>query len=154
MYNHQPPDYQCPFCKIAQGGEDNHTNQNDIVYRNESVTAFISPKWWAENPGHVIVIPNTHFENIYDTPDDALSEIYRIVKQIALAMKQEYKCDGVSTRQHNEPSGNQDVWHFHAHVFPRYPNDHLYLNHEKTEFVDAVSRLKFADMLRGYFAKD
>ena len=33
---------------------------------------------------------------------------------------------GISTRQHNGSAGNQDVWHYHLHVFPRYPNDGLY----------------------------
>lgn len=151
MYSHEPPDYQCPFCKIAQGGEDKFTKQDDVVYRSESVTAFVSPKWWPKNPGHVVVIPNNHVENIYDITDDTISAVYKAVKQVALAMKSEYMCDGVSTRQHNEPSGDQDLWHFHVHVFPRYPKDHLYLNHEKAQFVDTESRAKFAGMLRAYF---
>jgi len=29
-------------------------------------------------------------------------------------------------RQHNEPAGNQHVWHYHLHVFPRYADDMLY----------------------------
>jgi hypothetical protein len=29
-------------------------------------------------------------------------------------------------RQHNEPAGNQEVWHYHLHVFPRYARDDLY----------------------------
>lgn len=41
-------------------------------------------------------------------------------------MKQAFGCDGVSTRQHNEPAGDQDVWHFHLHVFPRWTGDDLY----------------------------
>jgi histidine triad (HIT) family protein len=41
-------------------------------------------------------------------------------------MKQVYDCDGVSTRQHNEPAGNQDVWHYHLHVTPRYHGDRFY----------------------------
>jgi len=153
MYSHEPPDYQCPFCKIVQGGEDDRLTQDDVIYRDQAVTAFISPKWWPENPGHVIVIPNVHSENIYDIPDDTLSEVYRIVKQIALAMKREYVCDGISTRQHNEPAGDQDLWHFHVHVFPRYPNDNLYLNHTKADFVDAASRAKFAHLIRNYFER-
>lgn len=25
-----------------------------------------------------------------------------------------------------QPTGNQDVWHYHVHVFPRYAGDQLY----------------------------
>ena len=42
-------------------------------------------------------------------------------------MKAAYGCPGISTCQHNEPAGGQDVWHFHVHVFPRYLEDNLYL---------------------------
>jgi histidine triad (HIT) family protein len=52
--------------------------------------------------------------------------IHRVAKRLALAMKLAYGCDGVSTRQHNEPAGNQDVWHYHMHITPRYQNDHFY----------------------------
>jgi histidine triad (HIT) family protein len=38
-------------------------------------------------------------------------------------MKQEYTCDGITTRQNNEPAGDQHAFHFHFHVFPRYEND-------------------------------
>jgi diadenosine tetraphosphate (Ap4A) HIT family hydrolase len=49
--------------------------------------------------------------------------IYDLVRRIA--MRHTYGCDGISTRQHNEPAGYQDVWHFHLHVFPRYHGDVL-----------------------------
>jgi histidine triad (HIT) family protein len=41
-------------------------------------------------------------------------------------MQNAFGCEGISTRQHNGPVGNQDVWHYHLHVFPRYSNDGLY----------------------------
>ena len=53
-------------------------------------------------------------------------EIHETARRIALALKDAYSCDGISTRQHNEPGGNQEVWHYHVHVFPRYAGDGLY----------------------------
>jgi histidine triad (HIT) family protein len=41
-------------------------------------------------------------------------------------LRRAYACDGTSLRQHNEPAGNQDVWHHHVHVFPRFTGDELY----------------------------
>ena len=41
-------------------------------------------------------------------------------------MKQAWSPEGTSTRQHNEPAGNQHVWHYHQHVFPRFSDDDLY----------------------------
>ncbi len=44
-------------------------------------------------------------------------EVTGAVQRVAVAVKTAYGCNGVSTRQHNEPAGGQDVWHLH-HVFP------------------------------------
>jgi len=72
------------------------------------------------------VIPNKHLENLYTLPDDLAIPLQSTVQSIALALKTAYDCPGISTRQHNEPAGGQDVWHYHIHVFPRYPEDNLY----------------------------
>ena len=71
MYNHEPPAYHCPFCTIAAGLEADYcyTKADDVVLRTAFVTGFISSHWWPRNAGHVILIPNTHHENIYDLPD-------------------------------------------------------------------------------------
>lgn len=71
---------------------------------------------WA-NPGHILILPNPHFENIYDLPESYAAAIHHAARMITLALKESYGCDGVSTRQHNEPGDNQDVWHYHLHVF-------------------------------------
>ena len=62
-----------------------------------------------------------------------------------------WACDGTSVRQHNEPAGNQDAWHYHVHVFPRYAGDSLYGTRPYPEFVPAEQRWPYADQLRRYF---
>lgn len=128
MYNHAPENYPCPFCLLVQGIKNEHvySGQSDIVDQNDVVTAFVSSHQWPNNHGNVIIIPNKHFENIYDLPVTYALEIHQMAKRLALAMKLAYGCDGISTRQHNEPAGNQDVWHYHLHVTPRYQNDNIY----------------------------
>ncbi|HET7638615.1 MAG TPA: HIT domain-containing protein, partial [Ktedonobacteraceae bacterium] len=95
-------------------------------------------------------IPKGHFENIYDIPEDDLAEVYKVVKRASLAIRSTYDCQGTSTRQHNEPAGGQDVWHFHVHVFPRYDNDGLYQNDDKNGFVSAATRAPYAQRLRNF----
>lgn len=152
MFTHEPADYICPFCEWLSGKESEYKQNSDIVYQNELVTAFISPKWWVNNPGHVIIIPNKHTENVYSISEQELTEVYKVAQKIAVAIRSSYKaCSGTSVRQHNEPDGNQDVWHFHTHVFPRYENDQLYQNHDNKRFVEPRSRKVYADILKDYF---
>ncbi len=151
MYNHHPDNYLCPFCQIAAGVDqvDPWTTTSDVVLRDESITAFIAAGWWPNNPGHVLVIPNQHYENIYDLPDEALARVQIAGRRIALALKEVYGCTGTSFRQHNEPAGNQDVWHYHLHVFPRYPSDDLYRSSRRITNPD--ERKPYAERLRRHF---
>ena len=153
MYNHAPENYICPFCLLVQGARhaDALSVQSDVIYHDETVTALVSSHQWPNNPGNVVIIPNEHFENIYDLPIHYGADIHRVARRIALAMKAAYSCDGISTRQHNEPAGNQDVWHYHLHITPRYKNDHFYL--AQKEPMAASERAKHAEMLRDCLAK-
>jgi histidine triad (HIT) family protein len=150
VYNHEPAGYRCPFCVLLGGGETEANTQRDIVRRGDLATALISPRWWPNNHGHVLVVPNAHYEHLYDLPDGYGHAVHDLVRQIAVALRSSYGCQGISTRQHNEPAGNQDAWHYHVHVFPRYPDDNLYGSEPYPEFVSAERRRPYADKLRGY----
>ena len=154
MYSHKPKDYECPFCRIVSGIEkaNKGTKQRDIIYQNEHVTAFIASKWWPNNKGHVLVVPNEHFENIYELPAEMAAEIHRVTQLVAIGMKNTYNCDGISTRQHNEPAGNQDVWHYHLHVYPRYEDDNLYMT--KGYYTEPDDRPYYSEKLRSWIIKN
>ena len=127
MYRHAPRGYDCPFCAVVRG-EDRPpwSVQADVVWRDGATTAWINPRWWANNPGNVVVVPDRHVENLYELDRALGGAVHETARRVALAMKSAYVCDGISTRQHNEPAGDQEVWHYHLHVFPRYAGDDLY----------------------------
>lgn len=127
--SHAPSDYDCPFCRIVGGEPSERTTPEHVVHQDERVTVFMNPRWWENNRGNVLVVPNEHFENLYELPPEYGTPILGAARDAALAMKSAFECDGVSTRQHNEPAGNQEVWHYHLHVFPRWEGDNLYCSH-------------------------
>ena len=153
MQSHEPKNYQCPFCKIAKGieYESVSTKPADIFYQDKFITAFVASHWWSNNPGHVIIIPNRHIENIYSLPDSLSEKIHSFEKKVAIAMKELYNCDGISSRQHNEPAGWQDVWHYHLNIFPRYKDDKLYELHSKKYLSKEKDRIPYAKKLKKYF---
>jgi histidine triad (HIT) family protein len=150
MYNHEPADYVCPFCALVGGWADTGalSTESDIIYRGDRVTAFVGSHQWPQNPGNVIVIPNAHYENLYDIPLPDMARVQELVQAIARAMKIAWGCDGVSTRQHNEPVGNQDVWHYHIHVTPRYQGDRFYPTFLERRLVAVGERARYAADLR------
>ena len=116
------------------------------------VTAFVSSHQFPNNAGNVLVIPNKHFENIYEFPATLATDLHRVVRAVALAQKVAFACNGISTRQHNEPAGNQDVWHYHIHVTPRYKDDGLYAS--KRQWMPVEDRAHLAAEIRAHFRID
>lgn len=152
MFNHEPKEYICPMCQVSRGETTTKGScEADVIYRDDLITCFVAGKWWKSNPGHVIVIPNKHIENIYDMEPDYGKGIMDASKKVAIALKNSYQCDGVSTRQHNEPAGNQDVWHYHLHIYPRYEGDNLYLNHGDTYWPTQDEKNSYSDKLKSQF---
>ena len=105
MYNQEPENYVYPFCIIVSGVENSaiETCPADVIYQNAYAytTAFIASRWWPNNAGHVIVVPNKHIENIYDMPQELAGSLHETARQVAISLMQVYACDGTSTRQHN-----------------------------------------------------
>ncbi len=153
MYNHAPSEYICPFCLLVQGRESdqNQLKQTDIVFQIADTTAFMATMKYPNNQGHVLIVPNEHFENIFDLPLPLSSKIHSLSRNVALAMKSEYHCDGIMLRQHNEPAGGQNIWHYHLHVIPRYQNDDFH-NAQKSPF-EASERAEYAQKLRSWFTR-
>jgi histidine triad (HIT) family protein len=150
LFNHEPPGYECSFCEVVRGGENEWNVQSDVVFRDDETCAFVNAMWWPRNEGHVLVVPARHIENIYDMPADIAARVHETARQVAVGFMETYGCDGTSTRQHNGPGGGQEVWHYHVHVFPRYVDDGLY--GAKRRRTTPEERLPYADRLREWFA--
>ena len=148
MFTHAPPDYDCPFCEVQSEPDSSSWRRNRMgwVFEKGSVFCIIPTSYWGVTKGNCLIIPKAHYENLYEIDEQIGIDLLRCTKRVGLAMKEAYSCDGVSTRQHNEPAGNQDVWHYHLHVFPRYASDGLY-SAEKLRY-DDTDREHYADLLR------
>ena len=142
MYNHAPSGYDCFVCRLVAGDSDAAI----VVAESERAIAIVSSRVWGSSPGHVLVLPERHVENIYDLDDDDALVVHRLTRRVAIGLKEALACDGVSTRQHNEPAGGQDVWHYHVHVFPRYVRDGLYGSSPRDSTLK--ERRAFAERLR------
>lgn len=153
MYNHAPEGYICPFCVLLRGDNGKMNQQANVFYRDALVMAFVAPLWWPNNAGHAIIIPNGHYEHLYDLPRAYGHAAQDAAQLVAIAFKRVYGCAGVSTRQHNEPGGNQEVWHYHLHVFPRYPGDDLYGSRRGSEEAPRTQRAEYAARLRAFLAE-
>ena len=106
----------CIFCKITD-----REIPSNIIFENDLNIAFldISPI----SKGHTIVIPKTHYSNLEDIPDYELTELHKVVKQLAIKIHQKLKIDGYNILQNNFAAAGQVIKHFHVHIIPRNFDD-------------------------------
>ena len=90
MFGHQPPAYACPSCRLVAGVDTEVSDQHNIVARTAAAVAFISPRWWSNNQGHVLVVPVEHYENLYDLPAQSGHAVHDLVQRIALSIRATY----------------------------------------------------------------
>lgn len=115
----------CIFCKIVKGEIPSYK-----VYEDDETLAFldIAPV----NPGHTLVIPKDHFENLYTLPDEALTRLMLTAKKVALGVKKGIGADGINIAMNNGKAGGQVIFHAHLHVIPRIEGDGLKLWPQKS----------------------
>jgi histidine triad (HIT) family protein len=103
----------CIFCKIVR-----KEAGASIVYEDAQVMVFMDIR--PVNEGHALVIPKQHYEGIFDTPEELIAYTHKIAKRIAIAAKKATNADGISIIQQNGRAANQDIFHLHVHVIPRF----------------------------------
>ncbi|HEU5134594.1 MAG TPA: HIT family protein [Steroidobacteraceae bacterium] len=140
-----PPGYECPFCRIAQSLP-TPSPDSAVVLVEPRVFALVPLHHYAGIRGNCLIAPRIHYENVLDIPEDLGNDFFRATRLLANAMKAAFGCEGISTRQHNGPAGDQDVWHFHLHVFPRFRDDGLYAGPRAP--YETGERLEIAERLR------
>lgn len=107
----------CVFCQVARG-----ELPVAIVYDATSVLAFLDHQ--PLFPGHVLVVPKTHYAVLSDLPDDEIGPYFLAVKRIARAVEAAMHADGAFVAINIKIS--QSVPHLHTHVVPRRKADGLF----------------------------
>ncbi len=107
----------CIFCQIVEGNA-----PSSKVYEDDSCLAFMDIQ--PVNPGHVLVIPKTHYVDLSDLPAETGGHLFQVAQRVALSMpKTNVKNEGIDLFLANGEAAGQEVFHVHLHVIPRYKGD-------------------------------
>jgi histidine triad (HIT) family protein len=107
----------CVFCDIVAGSVTAH-----VVYDDANVLAFLDHRPLL--PGHVLVIPKTHYETLGDLPAAEVGPYFLVVQRLAIAVEKGMHADGSFVAANIRIS--QSVPHLHVHVVPRRKGDGLF----------------------------
>ena len=129
----------CIFCRIAA-----RTTRSHPVLEDPDTLAFMDINPLAT--GHVLVIPKTHWESLFETPAIALGTVMDTAKRVAHAIRTTIAPPGLGVYQVNGRAAGQTVFHYHVHLIPRYEGISLELHGRRRADRDDLDRV--ADRIR------
>ena len=136
----------CLFCKIAK-----KEIPADIIYENADTLAFldIHPK----SPGHAMVIPKVHRENLIDLHPSDVGPLFLAVQEVAKKINKALKPSGFTIGINHGKVSGQVIDHIHVHIIPRFAGDqggsiHSVVNNQPKESIkEMANRIKIKNKL-------
>lgn len=126
----------CLFCKIIK-----KEIPARIVYESREVLAFldISPR----APGHTVVIPKTHAEDILALPQEELGDVFTAVQKVTALLLKALSPQGFTIGINHGKASGAEVGHLHIHIMPRWEDDgggsiQSLVNNPSKESLDAI----------------
>ena len=115
----------CIFCKIIAGKA-----EASIVYEDELVLVF--PPLHPVNKGHLLIIPKRHAAYLADIDESTAAHVMKTAKTMAAAIRKSgYRCEGINLFLADGEAAEQEVFHFHLHVYPRFKGDGFGFKYDK-----------------------
>ena len=107
----------CIFCRIISGNA-----PATFLHRDEVCSVFLDIQ--PINPGHLLVIPNSHAPHLADLREEQGGHLFRIAQRMAAALRRSgVRCEGVNLFLADGAVAMQEVFHVHLHVLPRDEGD-------------------------------
>lgn len=138
----------CAFCAIARG-EDRTV---DVICEGPTWLAFfpLNPA----TPGHTLVIPRSHVEDLWKLSPSEGSYLMTAVIKVGRAIQAAISPEGMNLITSAGETAEQTVFHLHLHLVPRWhadgfgriwPRDERY---ENTDMEEVAERIRGACALR------
>src|ERR1700722_7254491 len=115
---------ECVFCEAVKGGDDARAG---IVYRGEH--CFIILNAYPYTPGHVMVVPYAHLDELQKLPAEAAHEMMSLSQRMETVLRELYHPDGINLGMNiGKAAGAGIAGHIHMHVLPRWVADANFLS--------------------------
>ena len=106
----------CLFCKIIAGEIPAHKVYEDGLFL-AIMDAFPTTR------GHVLILPKTHAQDLYDLPAETAAAILPLAQKLAARIKAAFEPNGLNIIQNNGAAAGQAIFHYHMHLIPRWEGD-------------------------------
>jgi ATP adenylyltransferase len=109
----------CVFCDAVNAGDDEKVH---IVYRGQH--CFVILNAFPYTPGHVMIVPYAHLDELQKLPSEAASEMMALSQRMETVLRELYHPDGINLGMNiGKAAGAGIAGHIHMHVLPRWVAD-------------------------------
>jgi ATP adenylyltransferase len=109
----------CIFCDAPKAGDDEKVR---IAYRGRH--CFVILNTFPYTPGHVMVVPYAHLDELQKLPAEAAQEMMGLSQKMEGVLRLLYRPDGVNLGMNiGKAAGAGVAGHIHMHVLPRWVAD-------------------------------
>ena len=104
------PDFKSPFLE----------NRDKLLENN---VGFVLYDGFPVSEGHCIIIPHRVYSNYFDSTEDEVIGLQKLVVETKKLLDKKYHPDGYNVGINCGEDGGQTVPHVHIHLIPRYTGD-------------------------------
>jgi ATP adenylyltransferase len=109
----------CVFCDAPKVNDDPKTL---IVHRGQH--CFVILNAFPYTPGHVMVVPYAHLDELQKLPCEAANEMMALSQRMETVLRELYRPDGINLGMNiGKAAGAGIAGHIHMHVLPRWVAD-------------------------------
>jgi ATP adenylyltransferase len=109
----------CVFCNAVKETDDAKAH---IVHRGQH--CFVILNTYPYTPGHVMVVPYAHLDELQKLPGEAATEMMALSQRMETVLRELYHPDGINLGMNiGKAAGAGIAGHIHMHVLPRWVAD-------------------------------
>ena len=109
----------CVFCDLPKEGDDAKVH---IVHRSQN--CYIVLNTYPYTPGHVMIVPFAHLDELQKLPAPAANEMMELAQRMERVLRVLYTPDGINMGMNiGKAAGAGVAGHIHMHVLPRWVAD-------------------------------
>lgn len=109
----------CPFCVLPGRDDDREAL---ILHRGEH--AFVILNAYPYNPGHLMVVPYEHTDDLVALDDVVAAEVWDLGRRAVGILRDRLQCQGVNLGMNLWRAGGAGIAdHVHLHAVPRWGGD-------------------------------
>ena len=121
---------RCIFCDIVAGRLPAFKLYEDDLF-------IVILDRFPVNPGHALIIPKFHAEDIFGLCEKEAPQIMPLAQKIASRLKEVLNPAGFNIMQNNGKAAGQVVFHYHMHIIPRYAEDGVKIHPQSKNVTEA-----------------